>query len=688
MTDESTVRSRLTHTWHPFYGRFGRLRPIQLKAVEPVLEGRHVLVGAPTASGKTEALAAPLLERLIRQLDSTGTKRAESSLKLIYISPTRALSRDLVRRLRRPVQDCGLSVGIKTGDSADPDLSGNPPDVLVTTPESLDSLLCRRPKTLRELRALVVDELHLLDGNARGDQLQADLLRLKQVVKRDLQICGASATLPNGEALASTYLGDDAVFVHTGSLGDGDHRSIEASLVRAELIDHAAEAIHTIFKETGDRKLLVFANNRRHVEELTAQLSKREILKDRVYAHHGSLARAERLRAEEGLRNAPAAVCVATMTLEVGIDIGDVDRTILVGPPPDVSSLLQRIGRANRQEDTTRVTCLQAGTFERQRVEHLLECAARGELFAETVPFRPSVVPQQALSLLFQNPKGWVAPRPVWKRLPREAREFLDLDDIDAILSRLAEEDYLHPMEQGRYAPDSEALHDHRYGRFHSNIHDDAEVEVVDELTQQVVGKVRFRREQEEKLHDGEELALSLGGKTRKVVNYVDDQLIVRSEEGLEKSQFIGRLPPRYSRGLARDFGRYLGAAPDTMYLEPAGDDFLFFHFLGTVWGEVAADLLRDQGTLKELGPHSAFYVTVDEPPAAALGFDTHDDLVEAFDDILQSNLFEYVDLLGSGPFAKYVPASILSRWARRAVDIEGLASTFEHASIVEGGIL
>ncbi len=652
------------------------------------MEGQNVLVGAPTASGKTEALAAPLMERLIRQLDRTGTTRQESSLKLMYISPTRALSRDLVRRLRRPVQDCGMSVGIKTGDSPDPDLKGDPPDVLVTTPESLDSLLCRHPRTLRELRALVVDELHLLDGNARGDQLQADLLRLKQVVKRQVQLCGASATLPNGDELAATYLGEEAAFVHTGALGDGDHRDIEASLVRAEFLEEAAQAIVKIFRETGDRKLLVFANNRRHVEELTALLADREILKDRVYAHHGSLARSERLRAEEGLRNAPAAVCVATMTLEVGIDIGDVDRTVLVGPPPDVSSLLQRIGRANRQEQTTRVTCLQAGRFERQRVEHLLECAARGELFAETVPFRPSVVPQQALSLMFQNPNRWIAPRPVWKRLPPEAREFIDLDDIRRILDCLAEEDYLHPMEKGRYAPDTEALHDHRYGRFHSNIHDDNEVEVVDELTQQVVGKVRFRREQEEKLHDGEDLALSLGGKTRKVVNYVDDQLIVRSEEGLEKSQFIGRLPPRYSRGLARDFGHYLGADPNTMYLEPADDNFLFFHFLGTVWGRLAGDLLREKGNLRSLGSHSAFYVTVDEPPVPGLGFDGSDGLTEALDDVLQSNLYEYVDLLGSGPFAKYVPRTILARWARRAVDIDGLASAIERADIVEGGIL
>lgn len=687
---EQRVRTLLHHTWHPFYGRFGRLRAIQRAAADPIVMGGNVLVGAPTASGKTEAVAAPLIERLFRQLDRVGSRRSDSELRLMFISPTRALSRDLVRRLQRPVRDCGMSVDIKTGDAAPVDLHNDPPDLLVTTPESLDSLLCRKPKTLREVRGIVLDELHLLDGTPRGDQLRCGLVRLKQVTRSELQICGASATLPNGGELARKYLGEHGQFLQRGGDSGKAHRDVEAELADAGYLEQAVDVIVDTFKNSGDRKLLVFANNRQQVEELTAQLSDVEILRDRVYAHHGSLAKAERLRAEAGLRDSPSAVCVATMTLEVGIDIGDVDRTILVGPPPDVSSLLQRIGRANRQEDVTRVTCLHAGKFERQRVEHLLECAARGELFAEEVPFRPSVIPQQALSLLFQNPKRWIAAEPLWKRLPRAARKYWAMEDCQEVLENLVADNFLHPMEGGKFAPDEEALHALEYGRFHSNIEDDDEVEVVDELTRQVVGKVRFRRSQAKELHEGKDMALALGGKKRKVVHYSDNQLVVRSEEGLEEAQFIASIPPRYSRGLAADFARFLGVEPGTMYLEATVDEnWMFFHFLGTVWGRVLEQMLRSQGLVKKRGTHGAFYIELYREPAGEfLGFQSREGLEDAADEAVESNLEELVRLLGAGPFARFVPRQVLERWVRHSLELGELLDLLATADVREGGVL
>ncbi|MFB6265202.1 MAG: DEAD/DEAH box helicase, partial [Bradymonadaceae bacterium] len=687
--DESEVRELLRHTWHPFFGRFGRLREVQLAAVRPIAGGRNVLVGAPTASGKTEAVVAPLTERVFfgrAPEASTGegpNRRRFPSFGMLVISPTRALCRDLGRRLTRPAEQCGLEVDVKTGDATGVDFHGDPPEILVTTPESLDSALARHPRALRDTRAVVLDELHLLDGTARGDQLQCLLERLRRIVREDLQICGASATLPQGEDLARSYLGPEGHFLQREDDDGRAHRAIEAELIEASHLEQAADVVEESFQRGDDRKLLVFANTRAQVEDLTAILSERELLRDRVYAHHGSLSRAERLQAEERLRDAPSAICVATMTLEVGIDIGDVDRTILAGPPPDVSSLLQRIGRGNRGEDATRVTCLYRGEFERQRTSHLLESASLGRLFTEDVPFRPSLLAQQALSLVFQSPSGWISAQALHSRLSREARRAWTRADCRAVLEQLADDGYLHDIQGDRYAPDAEAEHDFEYGRVHSNIEDVDEVEVVDELTRQTLGRVRFRPSHADKLREGEDLAVALGGKRRKAVRYVDDQLVVRSEDGLEDAQFIATQPPRYSRELAADLAQYLGLDPTTLAVEPLDDGWLLFHFLGTLWGRLFEYMLRRQNLVQRRGSKGAFFFEVRDPPdEAGFDFESREALVEATDATIRGQLGKFVKLLGPGPFDRWVPRDRREEWVRRTLEPERFVETLLDASI------
>ncbi len=691
MTDERKIRALLPHAWHPFFGRFGRLRDIQLEGVPPIVRGEDVLVGAPTATGKTEAVVAPLVERTIQAIErpsgprTRGEDETETHLRLVLISPTRALCRDLGRRLERPVENCGLSVDVKTGDSSRIGIEDDPPEVLVTTPESMDSLLARHPRALREIGAVVLDELHLLDGTARGDQLRCLLTRLRHVVGDELQVCGASATLPEGLALAETYLGDGARFVQAGD-EDSGQRALDAEILEAPYLEQAAEIVRDIFERDDERKLLVFANTRAQVEDLTAMLRDFEQLRDRVYAHHGSLSRAERFRSEDKLRNSPSAICVASMTLEVGIDVGDVDRAILIGPPPDVSSLLQRIGRSNRQDDVTRVTCLHSGHFEKLRLSHLLECAALGELFEERLPFRPSIIAQQALSLMFQNPKGWVSAGAVYQRLPADAKRHWSRADCRAILERMEADDFFHPMQGERFAPDDEALHQFEYGQLHSNIEDDDEVEVVDALTRQVVGKVRFYERHREKLKSGDDLALALGGKKRKVVKHEDDQLVVRSEDGLENAQFIASIPPRYSSGLAADFARFLGLPRQTMLLEQAGDHWLLFHFLGTVWGRIFEQMLRVRKYVKKRGTHGAFFFELKEP-LEALGeaFAGRQALEEAVDFALDDNAEQFARLLGAGPFARWVPSEIRKTWVRSSVQPDRLVDRLVDSEIEVG---
>ena len=692
MTNENKIRTLLRHAWHPFFGRFGRLRDIQLRAVPPIVQGENVLVGAPTATGKTEAVVAPLVERVLQSIERPTGPRSrgedpseEDKLRFLLISPTRALCRDLGRRLERPVQSCGLSVDVKTGDSSRIDIESDPPEVLVTTPESTDSLLVRHPRALRDIQAVVLDELHLLDGTARGDQLRCLLTRLRHVVLDELQVCGASATLPEGLALAEKYLGDGARFIQAADEESGQ-RAIDAEILEAQYLEQAADVVHELFERDDNRKLLVFANTRSQVEELTATLQEFEKLRDRVHAHHGSLSRAERLRSEEQLRNAPSAICVASMTLEVGIDIGDVDRAVLLGPPPDVSSLLQRIGRSNRQDDVTRVTCLHSGHFEKLRLSHLLECAAVGELFEERMPFRPSIIAQQALSLMFQNPKRWVSAGAIYQRLPDDARRFWTRSQCQKILQRMQADDFFHPMEGDRFAPDEEALHQFEYGQLHSNIEDDDEVEVVDALTRQVVGKVRFYDRHRDKLNSDDDLALSLGGKKRKVVNYEDDQLVVRSEDGLEGAQFIASVPPRYSSGLAADFARFLGLAPDTMLLEQVGDHWLLFHFLGTVWGRVFERMLRVRNFVKKRGTHGAFFFELKKSlETMSQAFDSPEAMERAIDTSISANDDKFARLLGAGPFDRWVPAEVREEWVRTCIKPQQLADRLADTEIKVG---
>ena len=164
-----TIRHRLPNTWNAFFARFGKLRPIQLAAIPEILKGSNVLITAPTAGGKTEAVAAPLCERL----------KAErwTGLSILLVTPTRALVNDLFHRLEKPCHDIGVALARKTGDHPLPEHSSE--QFVITTPESLESLLTRNRERLARVRAIVMDEVHLLDGTPRGDQLRFILRRLE-----------------------------------------------------------------------------------------------------------------------------------------------------------------------------------------------------------------------------------------------------------------------------------------------------------------------------------------------------------------------------------------------------------------------------------------------------------------------------------------------------------------------------
>ncbi len=681
---EARVRKRLPHTWHAFFGRFGRLTPIQGQVAAPIVGGEPVMAIAPTASGKTEAVLAPLLERVY------GPELGWEGLRVLVISPTRALCNDLMRRLRQPVERCRLRIEVKSGDSSHFNAQ-NPPDILITTPESLDSMLCRRPKALRSVCAIMIDELHLLASAPRGDQLQCLLARLSKVATEAVQICAASATVPNAQAVASAFLGPEArIEAATRGPGGRKQRQIEAELDEVEALTAAAAAIEARFIAKPGQKLLVFANSRTQVETLAAEMGKNQQLAGRVYAHHGSLSRAERLRSERGFLDAPSAVCVATLTLEIGVDIGDVDQVILLAPPPNVASLLQRVGRGNRRGDLTRVWCLYSGDFERLRFEHLLECARNGDFFADTVPFRPSVVAQQALSLLFQNPARWVSARALHARLPASGLSRLAVEDCGAILTQMTADGWLREDSKGRLLAEDKAVKAYEAGRMHVNFHVENDLQVVDATTGRAVGRIRLDSGARGRLKRGESLSVSLGGQRRQVTSLSSHRITVRSGSGKAGEQaggFISREAPRYSFGLAQSLAHFLGLPPNTILVDHSDDKWHLVHFWGSIWGRLLEGVLRaSKGRRIHLRPHP--FITPMMPgllPSEGQGLGTPAEIRLWAQMAIEGDLMGFAKMLEPGPMLSSVPAPIVLRWVTEAMDFDRFVPLAANVRVVKG---
>lgn len=328
-----------------FYGRYQQLHRAQRNAIEPVLDGRDVLVLSPTGSGKTEAVTAPLVDRY------GLLARMARGVTLLYITPARALANDVRKRLQPPLERLGLSVGIRHGERNDLART-HKPHVLITTPESLDVLLVGHSAALQDVRGVVLDEVHLTYNSQRGFHLAVLLNRLERATGQPLQVVGLSATVADAAAVWRFFRpGQPCTMIHDDRTRTLDYhiRRCEGAVDLVPMLNAAA---------TGKAKVLLFVNSRRLCDRLGAEVRGKTAFGDRVYVHHASLDRDVRLRAEQAFQEDASAVCIATSTLELGIDIGDIDLVILYGHPGGWESFLQRAGRGNRRSDTTRLLCL------------------------------------------------------------------------------------------------------------------------------------------------------------------------------------------------------------------------------------------------------------------------------------------------------------------------------------------
>ena len=339
------------------------LRPLQEQAIGPVVEGNHALLGAPTASGKTEAALFPLLSRMVDQ--------HWPGLSVLYVCPLRALLNNLYPRVQGYCELLGHRAAIWHGDVGDAErkrILAEPPDVLLTTPESIEAMLMSRRVESERLfggvQAIVVDEIHAFAGDDRGWHLLAILARLDALAGREIQRVGLTATVGNPEWLLDWLVCGGAgqrevILVRADGGGELD---LTADWVASD--ENAAKVIASLHH---GEKRLVFADSRSRVESIASALRAEGTT---VFVSHSSLSRDDRLQAERAFSETRDCVIVATSTLELGIDVGDLDRVIQIGAPSTVASLLQRIGRTGRRAGTTR-NCLFLATTDMELLQAL-----------------------------------------------------------------------------------------------------------------------------------------------------------------------------------------------------------------------------------------------------------------------------------------------------------------------------
>ena len=417
------------NSFHPavaawFSRSFDAPTEAQIRAWPALAAGEHVLVAAPTGSGKTFAAFLSAIDHLVKE-GLQGPLPDET--RVVYVSPLKALSNDIQRNLEAPLHgireelmalglaDVEIRAVVRTGDTTQSERAGmrrKAPHIVVTTPESLYILLGSQSgrDMLATCRTVIVDEIHAVAGNKRGAHLALSLERLQALTGRALIRVGLSATQKPIEEVAKFLTGANAercTIVDSGHVRRRDLalevppaplEAVMSGEVWAQIYDRLALLV------TEHRTTLVFVNTRRMVERVARHLSER-VGEENVAAHHGSLSKERRLNAEQRLKRGDLKVLVATASLELGIDIGDVDLVCQVGSTRSINSFLQRVGRAGHS-----VGGISKGRLFPLSRDELVECAAlldavrRGELDRLKIP-------ENALDVLAQQITAEVSAR-------------------------------------------------------------------------------------------------------------------------------------------------------------------------------------------------------------------------------------------------------------------------------------
>src|SRR5215217_74746 len=399
-----------------WFGRaFAEPTPAQAQAWPAIATGEHTLISAPTGSGKTLAAFLWGLDRLVAEPSSDRTR-------IVYVSPLKALSYDVEKNLRAPLRGIAadVRVGVRTGDTPQKDrrdMTRHPPDILITTPESLYLMLTSRAREIfTDVEAVIVDEIHAVAQTKRGAHMAVTLERLEQAADGPVQRIGLSATQNPLEEVGRFMVGpkrtcrvvdagvrkplDLKIHVPVESMVEPEQSNVEldpfagGEATRKSIWPAIYPQILELVQQ--HRSTIVFVNNRRGAERLAIRLNELADA-DIARAHHGSLAREERVLVEEQLKAGELPCLVATSSLELGIDMGAVDLVLQVESPKSVTRGLQRIGRAGHNVGDTS----KGRIFPKFRAD-LLECAVVAQRMREG-KIETTVVPHNPLDVLAQQ---------------------------------------------------------------------------------------------------------------------------------------------------------------------------------------------------------------------------------------------------------------------------------------------
>jgi ATP-dependent Lhr-like helicase len=342
---------------------------IQVLAIPRILNGESVLLIAPTGTGKTEAAVYPVFEQFLR----TRLKHPLNGISILYITPLRALNRDIFRRLIKTGERLGIEVQVRHGDTtqyARRKQALHPPDMLITTPETLQAILPgkRMSRHLSSIRWVVVDEVHELATSKRGVQLSIGLERLRKLADRDFQRIGLSATVGSPERIASflcgkekncrvlkTFESKDLDIWVDSPTAEGKDGDIAKKLM---LSPGSVKRIRRLFEVIDDyESSLIFTNTREHAEALSSRMiALRPEVK--VGVHHGSLSKTARVEAETNLKAGMFKAVICTSSLELGIDVGNIEFVVQYLSPKQVTKLVQRVGRSGHVVSGTSRGCV------------------------------------------------------------------------------------------------------------------------------------------------------------------------------------------------------------------------------------------------------------------------------------------------------------------------------------------
>jgi len=664
----------MKNTFYAFFSKWGNFNEIQLRTIPRILKGDNIILVSGTGSGKTRALVAPVVELLIRENERDDL--------FIYICPTKALVNDTFRRLTTPFEVLGLIIGRKTGDYYFNENLIQKAKGLIITLEGIDSLLTSRPMFFRRVRFVICDEVHLVDNTPRGDHLRILIRRIRKIREeygKKINFYISSATIKNPKKLGNRYFSSSTL------IQDNSKKNIEL---------HSLEFSETIFLTLEKfminkklRKCIVFCNTRKRTEKL-AKMAKGMLKCFTVYVHHASLSKKERESVEDSINSNSHVICFATMTLELGIDIGDIDMIVLDGVPPNVSSFLQRIGRGcRRRNDRSLVMCWFSSKFEYLLFDLYYKMAVKGDLDNSRYFPKYSVCIQQVFSISKQYYDKGFTKETIEELLAPLVSSF----ETQLILNHLIEDRYLFRKAQ-KFFPTTKLSDIIEKHVIYSNISLSlpyGDIEVRNLTNNDLIGHVGFNA-----CVRGTKLLL--GGKEWLVEKVGLNKIFVsRIKSGQEDKTFF---PPKKVRGL---LSLYMAQKiRETVSSSDKGQNHsknffihkpvaksrttLVFHFIGTLYGFLLGELMKKSGICKDISLINGLYLVCRDLNILKM---YQREYLDQRDFPLIESLFEIKSILNLGPYFEYLPGELQSKNLGKLLDFEEFWEILEqnHVELLHG---